>query len=53
MTLEALASEIATAAKKRVKAIYVTEKAEAKKMVSEGKDEFKTLRGVIIARAEG
>jgi V/A-type H+-transporting ATPase subunit E len=52
MTLEALASEIATAAKKEAKAITDAAKAEAKTIVGEAKDEVKSLRGDLIAKAE-
>ena len=52
MTLEALASEIATAAKKEAKGITAAAKAEAKEILDEAKAEVKSLGEDIQSRAE-
>ena len=52
MTLEALASEIATAAKKEAKGITDAAKAEAKGILDEAKAEAKTLGEGFVSRAE-
>jgi vacuolar-type H+-ATPase subunit E/Vma4 len=52
MTLDALSSEIATAAKKEAKAVTDAAKAVAKTIIGAAEDEVKSLRGDLIAKAE-